>query len=346
LIDDEGHTDRLPNLIIQIPCFNEQASLPLTLGDLPRALPGVGSIRWLVIDDGSVDETAAVAWQHGADHVVRLPQNSGLANAFKVGLGECLKMGADIIVNTDADNQYCAADIPKLLRPILEGRADIVIGARPIKQIPHFSLGKRMLQRLGSLVVRIASGTDVNDAPSGFRAITREAALSLRIFSRYTYTLEMIIQAGQKGLRVVSTPIRVNANLRPSRLVKSVPSYVWRSLVTILRIFAIYRPFRFFAYVGLVPFLAGSALAARWLFLNIVEYPVTGRLHVPSLVVAAMLLIVSFQIWVLGFVADLLAANRRMLEEIALATRRTELRAYELHRELQPEPEAYRATVD
>ncbi len=314
-----------PKLVIQVPCYNEAGTLGIALSPLPKQLPGIRTIEWLVIDDGSSDGTSDVARQHGVDYIVRLPQNRGLANAFRTGLRASLQAGADIIVNTDADNQYCAEDIPKLLAPILRGEADIVIGARPISQVAHFSFVKKCLQRVGSWVVRAASGTTIVDAPSGFRALTREAALRLHVFSQYTYTLETIIQAGQNGMRIVSVPIRVNPDLRPSRLVKSTPRYVWRSMQTIVRIFALYRPFRFFAHVGAVPVALGFLLCVRWVLLNIFEFPYSGRTHVPSLIVAAVFLLVGFQIWVLGFVADLLAANRRTLDEIVFSVRRRDL---------------------
>lgn len=314
-------------LIIQIPCYNEEATLGIALDALPRSLPGIDHLEWLVINDGSRDGTVEVARRRGVEHIVDMPRNRGLAKAFMAGVDACLRLGADIIVNTDADNQYRADDIPKLIEPILRGEAEIVIGARPIVQIPHFSPMKKLLQKLGSWVVRVASGTNVPDAPSGFRAMTRNAALRMQIFSQYTYTLEMIIQAGQKGIPLAWVPIRVNGELRPSRLVKSNLRYVWRSMYTIVRIFALYRPFRFFAYTGAVPFLIGCLLSARWLWLNIYEYPLSGRTHLPSLVVAATMLLVGVQMWILGLVADLLAANRIMLDEVRYFARTSELAA-------------------
>jgi glycosyltransferase involved in cell wall biosynthesis len=254
---------------------------------------------------------------------VRLPVNRGLANAYRAGLEASLRRGADVIVNTDADNQYFGPDVARLVQPILEGCADVVIGARPIAEVGDFSRPKKALQRLGSRTVRAFSGTDVQDAPSGFRALDREAALRVQIFGRYTYTLETIIQAGAEGMRVVSVPIRTNPATRPSRLVRSVPSYVWRSLQTIVRSYALYRPFRFFAWIGLVPFLVGAVLVARWILLRTVVDDDASR--VPSLVAAAVCLIAAVQIWVLAFVADLIAANRRMLSEVRLAVRRAEL---------------------
>ncbi len=319
-------------LIIQIPCFNEEATLAIALGDLPRTLPGVDQVEWLVIDDGSGDSTAEVAVRNGVDHIVTLPRNKGLANAFREGLRASLEAGADIIVNTDADNQYCAADIHLLVAPILRGKADVVIGCRPINQIEHFSPLKKMLQNLGTAVVRLVSGTRVTDAASGFRALSREAALKLNIFGEYTYTLEMLIQAGQRGMNVEQVPIRVNGDLRPSRLVKSIPSYVFRSINTILRILVLYRPFRFFMTLGTIPVVVSLALAARWLYLNIVDFATTGRTHVPSLIVAGVCAVFGFQLWAVALIADLLAANRKIAEEVQFENRRRRLLSI-LHRE-------------
>jgi glycosyltransferase involved in cell wall biosynthesis len=277
------------------------------------------------VDDGSTDRTAEVAAQLGVHHIVSIPRNKGLANAFRAGLSACLEAGADIIVNTDADNQYCAADIGNLVAPIARGKADIVVGCRPIGEIEHFSGTKKILQKLGSGVVRMTSRTNVADAASGFRAISREAALRLNIFGEYTYTLEMLIQAGQRGMIVHQVPIRVNGDLRPSRLVKSIRSYVFRSMATIFRIFALYRPFRFFVALGSIPIALGNLLFLRWLYLRFTEIPVTGHSHVPSLVVAAVSLLVGFQLLGLALVADLLAANRKILEEVQFQDRRRRL---------------------
>ena len=312
-------------LIVQIPCYNEEATLGLTLSQLPRQLPGIDKIEWLIINDGSRDRTLEVAKANGVDRIVNLHPNQGLAKAFMAGLEASLEAGADIIVNTDADNQYCAADIPKLIAPILEGRAEIVIGARPIQNIKHFSPIKKFLQRLGSLVVRLASNTRVPDAPSGFRAISREAALRLNVFNEYTYTLETIIQAGQRGLTVTSVPIRVNEDLRPSRLVKSISAYVQHSVLTILRVFMTYRPLQFFTLLGSIPFSLGFLLCCRWLFLFwgiIGDDPAKPR--VPSLVLAAILILIGVQFWIFGLVADLMSVNRQLLEEIQLRLRRKE----------------------
>jgi glycosyltransferase involved in cell wall biosynthesis len=305
-------------LIIQIPCLNEAETLGVALAELPKEIAGIDTIEVLIIDDGSTDDTVKVAREHGVTHVVGFRTNQGLARAFMLGLQSCLERGADIIVNTDADNQYCGADIEKLVRPILERRADFVIGARPITEIGHFSPIKKLLQRLGSSVVRLVSGTDVADAPSGFRAITREVALTLNVFSAYTYTLETIIQAGQKNMTIVSVPIRVNGYLRPSRLLRSISSYVKRSVVTMFRIFVVYKPLRFFVAVSAFPLLVGGAIAARFLV-----YYLTGNGggHIQSLILAAVLLILGFLTFLLAILADLLSVNRRLLEDLQQAER-------------------------
>jgi glycosyltransferase involved in cell wall biosynthesis len=300
-------------LIIQIPCYNEAGTLAITLAALPRQVPGFDVVEWLIIDDGSEDETVKVACENGVDHVVRHTSNQGLARGFMNGLDACLRLGADVIVNTDADNQYNADDIPALTLPILEHRADIVVGARPIETIKHFSLVKKLLQKLGSWVVRVASNTDIPDAPSGFRAMSRSAAQRLMVFNDYTYTLETIIQAGQKNMAITSVPIRVNGDLRPSRLVKSIPSYIKRSIVTIVRIFIIYRPFKFFGTIGAVLFTVGFVIGARfmWLYLHGL-----GEGHVQSLILASTLLAIGFQTLLVAFLADLLAANRKLMEDV------------------------------
>ena len=301
-------------LIIQIPCYNEAEVLPATLAQLPRSLPGVDCIEWLVIDDGSTDGTAAAARAAGADHVVVFPRNRGLARGFMAGLEACVAHGADIIVNTDADDQYPADEIPRLIVPILAGRADLVIGARRIAEIEHFSGVKKLLQRLGSWVVRAASGTSVPDGPSGFRALTRDAALRMNVFGTYTYTLETIIQAGHANLAVESVSIRTNPYKRPSRLIPSVGTYVRRSAATIFRIFLLYRPFRVFLLLGAVPVLAGLTLFARWIVLYLLVDPTRSR--APSLIAGAVLVMIGFQLWTFALVADLMAANRRLLEDV------------------------------
>lgn len=305
-------------LIIQIPCFNEAETLSTALAALPREVPGFSSVEWLIIDDGSQDDTVQIARKHGVDHVVQHVSNQGLARAFMTGMDACLRFGADVIVNTDADNQYNADDIPVLTAPILENRAEIVVGARSIDTIEHFSPMKKLLQRLGSWIVRMASKTDIPDAPSGFRAISRSAAERLVVFNDYTYTLETIIQAGQKNMAIISVPIRVNEDLRPSRLVKSIPSYIKRSVITIIRIFVIYRPFRFFFVIGGVLFGLGFLVGLRFLFKY---FGGEGGGNVQSLILAGALLIMGFQTMLIAFVADLLAANRKLLEEIRFRTR-------------------------
>jgi glycosyltransferase involved in cell wall biosynthesis len=317
----------MTKLIIQIPCYNEEATLGITLSELPRQLPGVDCVEWLVVDDGSRDRTVEVAKACGVDYIVQLPTNQGLAKAFMAGLEGALKAGADIIVNTDADNQYCAEDIPKLIEPILLKEAEIVIGTRPILDIEHFSPTKKLLQKLGSWVVRLASQTDIPDAPSGFRAFSREAAMQLNVFNEYTYTLETIIQAGQKGMAITSVPIRTNGYLRPSRLVKSIPVYIKRSIFTIFRIFMTYKPLRFFLLLGGVPFTIGFGLGFRWLIYFLLG---TERTRIPSLILAAILMLMGFQLWILGLVADLLAVNRKLLEEIQLRMRRAEIETSQL----------------
>ncbi len=300
-------------LIIQIPCFNEAETLPVVLAGLPRTVPGFDAVEWLVIDDGSTDNTAEVAKAHGVDHVVTHTNNQGLAKGFMTGLESALELGADVIVNTDADNQYRGQDIPRLVEPIVEHRADLVVGERPIQQIEHFSWLKKQLQRLGSWAVRVASGTDIPDAPSGFRAISRQAAAELNVFNGYTYTLETIIQAGQRNMAIVSVPVGVNDDLRPSRLVKSIPAYIKRSVFTIVRIFMIYHPFRFFASIAAVALTLGTLIGLRFVVFWLSG---DGDGHIQSLILAAILLLAGFQTLLVAFVADQLAANRHLLQQI------------------------------
>jgi glycosyltransferase involved in cell wall biosynthesis len=300
-------------LIIQIPCLNEAETLAYTLSFLPRSVEGFEKVEWLVIDDGSSDSTVRVAQENGVDYIVRHYGNKGLAKAFMTGLDFCIKNGADVIVNTDADNQYCADDICKLVEPILNHRAEFVIGSRPISTIDHFSFVKKSLQLLGSWVVRVASNTSITDAPSGFRAITRSAARQMMVFSEYTYTLETIIQAGQKNISIASVPIRVNDDLRPSRLVKSIPSYIKKSIFTIIRIFIIYRPFRFFAVIGLSIFSVGLCIGLLFLRHYLLG---DGDGHIQSLILSSVCLIIGFQTILVAFIADLLAANRKLIEDL------------------------------
>ena len=311
-------------LVIQIPCLDEEAQLPQTVRDLPRAIAGVGEIELVVIDDGSRDRTAEVARELGA-RVVSLPGSRGLANAFMTGLEASLALGADIIVSTDADNQYRGDDVATLVAPILAGRADMVVGSRPIGEIASFSLTKKVLQRIGSWVVRRFSGTTVADATSGFRAMSREAALQLNVFSRYTYTLETIVQAALRGLRVVSVPVRVNPPTRPSRLVRSNLDYLWRTGSGMIRIFVVYRPFRSFMIPAATLFAFATLIALRFLYYFVTAGGSAG--HVQSLILAAILYGLSGVLMVVAFLGDLLAINRRLLEEIQLDARRTRLPA-------------------
>jgi glycosyltransferase involved in cell wall biosynthesis len=300
-------------VIIQVPCFDEEDVLPGTLADLPRELPGIDEVEWLVVDDGSRDRTAEVAREHGVHHVVRHLRRQGLAQAFLTGINAAVARGADIIVNTDADNQYDARDIPRLVQPILDGEAHMVVGDRPIGEIRHFSAGKKLLQRLGSWAVRKVSNTGVLDAPSGFRAISRQAAMRLNVFNKYTYTLETIIQAGQKGIPIVSVPVRVNGDQRPSRLMKSAFGYVYRSASIIVRVFVIYRPFRFFLFLGSIPFTLGLGLGLRFLW-AFSQGQGTGK--VQSLILASLLMSSGFLLAIVGLLADLISVNRQLLEKL------------------------------
>ncbi|MGF1500432.1 MAG: glycosyltransferase family 2 protein [Paracoccaceae bacterium] len=300
-------------LVIQIPCLNEAEQLPATLADLPRALPGFTAVEWLVIDDGSTDGTAEVARAHGVDRVVSFPRNQGLATAFMTGLETALSMGADVIVNFDADNQYRAENIPALVEPVRLGRASMAVGARPVRDIEHFSPLKRALQTLGSRIVRGLSGAMVDDAPSGFRAFDREAATKLYVFSRYTYTLETLIQAGRLNLAVASVPIKVNPPTRPSRLMRSMASYLWRSGAILLRIFVLYYPLKAFSILAAI--IAAPGLIAFLRFL-IFYLQGEGGGHVQSLVIGAALLAVAAVLFVGGMIGDLIAANRVLLAEI------------------------------
>lgn len=314
----------MTKLIIQIPCLNEEKALPVTLRDMPKKIDGIDEIELLVIDDGSTDDTVRIARENGVHHVVSLKQNRGLAKAFLEGLEASILRDADIIVNTDADNQYRADDIEKLVRPILAGEAEFVIGARPIETIVHFSFVKKQLQKLGSWVVRFVSGTNIPDAPCGFRAMSREAAMQLNVFNNHTYTLETIIQAGQKGINITSVPIRVNADMRPSRLVRSVPSYVFHSMNVILRIFLAYKPLKFFMILGAIPTFLSTVLMARWALLVYI-FPEPGRTYMAGLILAIILMVMGLLCWMLGLIADLFAINRAMLEEIRLRVRKIEM---------------------
>jgi glycosyltransferase involved in cell wall biosynthesis len=309
-------------LIIQIACFNEEDTLPETLKALPRKIEGIDEIEVLIINDGSTDRTVKVAEENGANHIISFKRNQGLARSFMAGINACLKYGADIIVNTDADNQYSADDIPKLIRPILEGKADMVIGTRPISRIKHFSLMKKIMQKIGSWLVRKVSRTSILDAPSGFRAISQNSALKLNVFNTFTYTHETIIQAGLKNMAVVSVPVRVNKTTRPSRLFKSIPSYIARSLIAILRMVVVYRPFRFFLTLGLFFLSAGFLVGIRYIYFMLIG---SGVGHIQSVILAGVLIGIGFQVILVAFIADLLGVNRKLLEEIQYRLRKMEI---------------------
>lgn len=314
----------MKKLIIQIPCFNEAATLPETLAALPREIPGIDQIEILIIDDGSTDDTVEVARAEGVRHIVSFPGNMGLAAAFSAGLDNCLRQGADIIVNTDADNQYEARDIPRLIAPILAGSAEIVIGDRQVGALENFSPLKRKLQVLGSWVIGHASGLNTPDATSGFRALTREAALRTFVLSGYSYTLETLIQAGARGLRVAFVPISINAQTRPSRLMRSIPEYIRRSTITILRVYTMYRPLRVFLIIGCSMILLGMIPGTRflYLFLNGMR---AG--HIQSLILAAILIIVGCLVSLIGVLADLISSNRMLLEDLNYRIRKMEILA-------------------
>jgi glycosyltransferase involved in cell wall biosynthesis len=300
-------------LIIQIPCFNEEKTLPEVLRDLPREVPGVDVVEYLIIDDGSSDRTVEIARELGVHHVLELGSNRGLATAFSRGIRRCVELGADVIVNTDGDNQYKGGCIADLVAPIVENRADMVVGARPISEISHFSFAKKRLQWLGSFVIRQLSGSSVPDTTSGFRAYSADAALMLHVFNRYTYTLETIIQAGHMNMRIAHVPIQVNPKTRESRLMKSMGGYIFRSVRVMLRAYMIYQPLRTFFMMALFPGFAGLALCARFAYLELTKTGPIG--HTQSLIAAAILIILAFMLLVLGILADLMSANRKLIME-------------------------------
>jgi len=308
-------------LIIQIPCYNEEDTLTATVDDLPRQIDGIDVIEYLIIDDGSRDKTVEVARKVGIHHIVSFKSNRGLARAFEAGVDACLKLGADIIVNTDADNQYNGKDIKKLISPILKNAAEIVVGERPISTTEHFSATKKIMQKFGSFVVRKASGTKVPDAPSGFRAYTREAALRLNVINNYTYTLETIIQAGHNRIPITSVPIRTNPDTRESRLFKSMWKYIQQSAIVIIRSLMMYRPLKFFLILGGIVSTAGVAVIIRWLLLSNFGQ-ING--HTQSLILATMLIIIGVQFIVAGLQADIIAANRKILEDVQYRVRKME----------------------
>lgn len=308
-------------LIIQIPCYNEAETLEITLNDLPKEIEGIDEIEYLIINDGSKDNTVEVAekWRGGINYIVNFKSNKGLAKGFMAGLDACLRNGADIIVNTDADNQYCGEDIEKLVRPIVEGKADIVIGQRPIDDTAHFSYMKKKLQYMGSWIVRCASRTDIPDAPSGFRAYSREAAMQINVVNEYTYTLETIVQAGRTKMAMISVPIRTNAELRPSRLFNSMLGYIKKAMLTIMRAFMMYKPLKWFMGIGMIPFLIGIGVGIRFLFYYFTD---NGAGHIQSLILASTLMLIGFQTFVIGLLADIIAANRKIMEDIQYRVRK------------------------
>ena len=309
-------------LIIQIPCLNEEHTLPKTLEDLPKQIEGIDSIETLIIDDGSTDKTVEVAKKLGVHHVLQFTNNKGLAKAFISGINQSLKLGADIIVNTDADNQYFGGDIVKLIQPILKKDADIVVGDRQVETIRHFSPIKIFLQKFGSWVVRQLSGTEVPDATSGFRAYSRDAALQLNVVSDFTYTIETIISAGKKNLAIAHIPVKTNTKLRESRLFPSIRVYLQRSLITMLKVYSMYRPLRLFTLAGGTTFLLGFAIGCRYLFFFFMGQT---EGHIQSLILSAILLIVGFQIIMMGIAAELISVNRQLLEDIQVRIKKDEL---------------------
>ena len=321
-------------LIIQIPCYNEAETLEVALNDLPKELDGIDEIEYLIINDGSRDNTVEVAKEWGVHHIVNFKQNKGLAKGFMAGLDGCLRNGADIIVNTDADNQYCAEDIATLIQPILEGKADMVVGARPIDETEHFSFIKKKLQHFGSWVVRKASGTDIPDAPSGFRAFSREAAMQINVVNDYTYTLETIVQAGREKIAITSVPIRTNAELRPSRLFHSIWSYVKKSMLTILRAYMMYKPLKCFSFIAVPPIIVGLLIGCRFLY-----YMAVGRSsgHIQSLILACTLIVMGYLTFMIGLVADVIAANRKLLQDTQYHTRKTEYDALYMQQKVEKE---------
>ena len=301
-------------LIIQIPCLNEEKFLPVTLSELPREIDGIDTVEWLIIDDGSTDNTVTIAKKYGVDHIVQHNKNKGLAAAFKTGIETCISLGADIIVNTDADNQYPGKFVLDLINPIKNGKADIVIGNRETSKIKHFSLTKKILQKVGSWAVRKVSNTDIPDAPSGFRAYSIEAAMRLNIFSNYTYTLETIIQAGKKDISMMHIPIKTNSINRPSRLLKSNFNYVMRSAYTIFKIFVLYEPLKFFSTLSMPFIIIGTGFWIRFLLLTWMGLSERGA-YIQSVLVGGVLLLIGVFMWCLGLIGDLLAKNRLLLEE-------------------------------
>lgn len=319
-------------LIIQIPCYNEAETLEIALNGLPKQIDGIDTIEYLIINDGSKDNTVEVAKNWGVHHIVSFKRNKGLAKGFMAGIDEALRQGADIIVNTDADDQYCGADIEKIVHPILEGQADIVIGARPIDETEHFSPLKKKLQHFGSWVVRKASNTDIPDAPSGFRAYSREAALQLNVVNEYTYTLEQIVQAGRNKIAIMSVPIRTNAELRPSRLFSNMFGYVKKSMLTIIRSYIMYKPLQFFVLLGSAPIIAGLILGIRFLVRFLMG---NGGGNIQSLILVSLLITIGVLLWVIGILADTIAANRKILQDVQVRVRRMDYEIEEISKKVK-----------
>jgi glycosyltransferase involved in cell wall biosynthesis len=312
--------------VIQIPCYNEEATLPDTLRDLPKQIDGIDLVEILVVDDGSTDQTAAVAEREGVDHVLQLGSNRGLARAFSCGVARALALGADIVVNTDADNQYCGADIAKLVQPIVDNRADVVVGCRPIQDHPEFSWAKKWLQRVGSWTLRLVSRTDVRDAASGFRAYSRDACMRSFVYSNFSYCMETLIQAGTSGLRVESVDIRINPATRKSRLFKSIPEYLFKSGMTIWTMFILYRPGRFFAVIASLLLLLSMTLGLRFIYLVYgVADPDPDRTYLPSLIVMSLSGLTGFLLIMLGVLGELIKHQRRLQEEVLFELRRRRL---------------------
>jgi glycosyltransferase involved in cell wall biosynthesis len=324
-------------LIIQIPCYNEEKTLPVTLKSIPRKFDGVDQVEFLIVDDGSTDRTVEAAREAGVNHIVSLRIHKGLAEGYSAGLDACLRLGADLIVNTDADNQYRGEDIQRLIDPILAGEADMVIGDRNVDSIEHFSFFKKRLQRMGSWLVRQVSGTQIPDATSGFRALSREAALRLNVISRFTYTLETIIQAGKKNIALTHVPIRTNEKTRPSRLFKSIPAYLKRSVATIAHIYTLYEPLKIFMLIGGSIFGAGFLISLRFLYFYLIRDQAG---HVQSLILSAVLMIVGFQVVIVGLVANLIGSNRRLLEDALYRIKKIELDKDKSPSDREPGPES------
>lgn len=313
-------------LIVQIPCYNEEHTLPKTVADIPRQIAGVDEVRVLIIDDGSTDRTVEIARAIGVDYIVQNRHNRGLARTFRAGIDACLKLGADIIVNTDGDNQYAGWNIPDLIQPILDGKADIVVGDRQTNKVRHFSFFKKMLQRLGSAVVRRLSETDIPDAVSGFRAISRDAALQLNIISPFSYTIEMLIQAGKKHLAITAVPVETNEKTRESRLFKSIPKFIERSLTTMVRMYAMYQPLRVFFYLGLSLSVVGAIPVLRFVYFY---FTGGGAGHIQSLILGGVLMLMGFMAFLIGLLADVISFNRQLIEMTLERVRRIELSQYD-----------------